>query len=186
MSTTHDHTAHAPSGRVAGDLADLWVHRHHLPADVLRSLADIWLCATAARLPQASPDRFWEDDADFYAGHDTVSCSLRHPGHRPGSAPPVDPHAAVDAVFARRHRLSAGELYAVQRIWCCAGAAQWGEPHERFWDLDLDGLLRAHDSAMCESPTPFDEVGDLLSGADGRDGARRAAAPTTGEREAER
>ena len=52
---------------------------------------------------------------------------------------------------------------AVQRIWCCAGAAQWGRPHERFWDLDLDGLLRAHGTAMCESPTPFDEAGDLLS-----------------------
>lgn len=43
-----------------------------------------------------------------------------------------------------------------QQIWCCASAAQWGEPHEQFWELDLAELLRTHDTAACDDPDPWD------------------------------
>ncbi|ALE86606.1 hypothetical protein [Pseudonocardia sp. HH130629-09] len=160
MSTPHGSTVYpAPPATLPADLSELWVHRHLLPADVLRTLADVWICASAVRMPAVAPDRFWDDDPGFFARHDTVTCSLRTAlPDRPGTAgprPPLppDPHAAVDQVFARRHRLTAGELFTVQRCWCCASAAQWGAPHERFWTLDLDGadLLSTHDIADCES-----------------------------------
>lgn len=162
MSTPPGSTAYptAPPA-LPVDVGDLWVHRHLLPADILRTLADIWICASAARMPAVAPDRFWDDDPGFYARHDTVDCSLRGPLRpRPGDAAPrpqpqlrPDLYAAVDQVFARRHRLTPGELFAVQRCWCCASAAQWDAPHERFWELDLDGhdLLTTHDIADCES-----------------------------------
>lgn len=68
-----------------------------------------------------------------------------------------EPHEAVDQAFARRPRFSPGELLAVQQqIWCCASAAQWGEPHEQFWELDLAELLRTHDTAACDDPDPWD------------------------------
>lgn len=157
MSTTNGSRARraAVSG-LPPDLTRLWAERHFLPTDVLRSLADIWICASAVRMPQTPPDRFWDDDPHLFAAHDTVSCSLRRPAHsQPGLPLGPEPHEAVDQVFARRHRLSPGELLAVQQIWCCASGAQWNEPHEQFWELDLAELLSTHDTAACDDPDPW-------------------------------
>jgi hypothetical protein len=49
----------------------LFAQRHDLPPDVLRSLADIWVCASAARYGEPH-EPFWED-AEF-TGHDLAAC----------------------------------------------------------------------------------------------------------------
>jgi hypothetical protein len=49
----------------------LFRERHRLPSDVLRSLAGIWTCASAARYGEPH-ERFWEDE-DF-TGHDPAAC----------------------------------------------------------------------------------------------------------------
>jgi hypothetical protein len=50
----------------------LFEHRHHLDPDVLRSLRDIWDCASAARYGE--PYETWDTDPEFYATHDTAEC----------------------------------------------------------------------------------------------------------------
>jgi hypothetical protein len=50
----------------------LFARRHHLGPDVLRSLQDIWACASAARY--GGPYEAWDFDPEFYATHDTTEC----------------------------------------------------------------------------------------------------------------
>lgn len=146
------HSAVPPAGSTdCPELSALWTARHNLPADVVRSLADIWTCGSAARMPEIEPDRFWDDDPDFYARHDTAACSWSRPTHPATDQPMLDPYVAVEHLFTRRHRLTTGELFAIQHVWCCASAAQWGGPHERFWE-DFAELLADHDIAECEDP----------------------------------
>ena len=60
--------------------------RHHLPSDILRSLGDIWFCASAARFGQPY-EPFWkEQDAAAYAAHNTAECEDEndHPEWGPG------------------------------------------------------------------------------------------------------
>jgi hypothetical protein len=62
----------------------LAAHRHELAPDVLRSLADIWSCGSAARYGAAA-EKFWLDDdgqdnAAFYGEHDVAGCE----GHGAG------------------------------------------------------------------------------------------------------
>jgi hypothetical protein len=48
-------------------------HRHRLTPDALRSLQDIWACASAALYGE--PYETWfTDDPEFYATHDTAEC----------------------------------------------------------------------------------------------------------------
>jgi hypothetical protein len=51
--------------------------RHRLAPDVLRSLADIWTCGSAARYHEPH-ERFWDDPAVF-TGHDTAGCEEDDP-----------------------------------------------------------------------------------------------------------
>lgn len=60
----------------------LFRHRHNLAPDVLRSLADIWSCASAARYGEPH-EEFWTALAEegFYGTHDTAECeSVRMDG----------------------------------------------------------------------------------------------------------
>lgn len=50
----------------------LFAERHNLGPDVLRSIRDIWHCASAARY--AGPYAAWEYGPDLYADHDTAEC----------------------------------------------------------------------------------------------------------------
>jgi hypothetical protein len=51
----------------------LFRNRHHLTPDVLRSLQDIYLCASAARYGQAYESQ-WVDAPVFYSEHDVADC----------------------------------------------------------------------------------------------------------------
>ncbi|MBW0106055.1 hypothetical protein [Pseudonocardia sp. KRD291] len=62
---------------------------------------------------------------------------------------------AVERIFERRHQLTGGEVLALQEAWCCASAARWGAPYERFWEFDLDAELAEHDLTECEDPDPW-------------------------------
>jgi len=53
-------------------VAVLFAARHTLPSDVLRSLQDIWICASAARFGE--PYEGWEVDAQAYRDHNVVAC----------------------------------------------------------------------------------------------------------------
>jgi hypothetical protein len=46
--------------------------RHQLPPDVLRSLASIWVCGSAARF-QAPHEEFWSD-RELFTEHDVHTC----------------------------------------------------------------------------------------------------------------
>jgi hypothetical protein len=50
----------------------LFAERHNLGPDVLRSIQDIWHCASAARYGE--PYEAWEYGPEFYADHDTAKC----------------------------------------------------------------------------------------------------------------
>jgi hypothetical protein len=50
----------------------LFRERHRLAPDILRSLQDIWNCASAARYGEPCED--WAYGTEFYAGHDTADC----------------------------------------------------------------------------------------------------------------
>jgi hypothetical protein len=50
----------------------LFAERHNLSPDALRSLRDIWDCASAARYGE--PYEPWEFDPEFYAAHDAAEC----------------------------------------------------------------------------------------------------------------
>ena len=53
----------------------LWRCRHSLAPDVLRTLADIWTCASAARYGEPY-ERWWEgnDEDAAYSNHDVPKC----------------------------------------------------------------------------------------------------------------
>src|SRR5581483_7664097 len=44
-------------------------HRHHLTPDILRTIQDIWVCASAARYG-APYETGWAEDPDAYRDHD--------------------------------------------------------------------------------------------------------------------
>lgn len=58
--------------------------RHQLPPDILRSLAGIWCCASAAKYGEPY-EPFWEDFAEAYGGHLTPECEDEndHPDRSP-------------------------------------------------------------------------------------------------------
>jgi hypothetical protein len=68
----------APQHPVYEAVNTLFTFRHSLTPDVLRSLADIWVCASAARW--GKPYETWwldMDDpevADMYTGQDVAEC----------------------------------------------------------------------------------------------------------------
>lgn len=60
-----------PTVREAADV--LFRERHRIDADIIRTLADIWACASAAAYGE--PHETWfTDDPAFYAAHDTAAC----------------------------------------------------------------------------------------------------------------
>lgn len=61
-----------PAPTVQDALDVLFASRHQLAPDALRSLRDIWDCASAARYGQ--PYEPWDYDPEFYATHDTAEC----------------------------------------------------------------------------------------------------------------
>ncbi|WP_226366933.1 hypothetical protein [Pseudonocardia sp. ICBG162] len=147
------HTSVTPDPAATSvELRSLCADRHYLPPDVLRTLADIWLCATAIRWPGTPPHRFFDYHLEFFDQHDTARCEHHRDAGDP--PPPTTPeqvlsiYDAVARLFERRHRLAYGELRLVEQIWCCASAARYGAPHERFWD-DLDEQLADHDLTEC-------------------------------------
>ncbi|MBN9758875.1 hypothetical protein Ae406Ps2_3009c [Pseudonocardia sp. Ae406_Ps2] len=70
----------------AADL--LFEMRHHLTPDVIRTLAEVWTCASAARYG-APQERFWEPDTagDPFADHDTFSCEDEDENRPPAPVP---------------------------------------------------------------------------------------------------
>ncbi len=54
----------------------LFARRHRLAPDVLRSLADIWVCASAARYG-APAEEFWSDP-ELFTGHDLAECAAEN------------------------------------------------------------------------------------------------------------
>lgn len=68
-STEHEH----PEAGIYGAVETLFRHRHHLAPDVLRSLASIWVCASAARYG-APHETFWLEDEAAYSEHDVAEC----------------------------------------------------------------------------------------------------------------
>lgn len=52
----------------------LFAHRHTLPPDVLRSMQDIWTCASAARSGEPFEVRTWAEIRAEIAAHDTAAC----------------------------------------------------------------------------------------------------------------
>lgn len=73
--TPVDDTAAQDPVLVAADL--LFEVRHELPPDVMRTLADVWTCASAARYGEPH-ERFWEPDeelGDPFSDHDTAECA---------------------------------------------------------------------------------------------------------------
>jgi len=75
------------TGAVYEAINVLYVHRHSLPTDVLRSMQSIYLCASAARYG-ALHEVGWLDEDEFradYGDHDSAQCEaedgeLRHSG----------------------------------------------------------------------------------------------------------
>jgi NTP pyrophosphatase (non-canonical NTP hydrolase) len=62
----------------------LYRYRHHLTPDLLRSLAYIWVCGSAARYGE--PYETWQfEDLDLYRTHDTAQC---HADDDTGPCPP--------------------------------------------------------------------------------------------------
>lgn len=154
--TPTDRIPHTPVTPVppptSPELRGLWTNRHYLPPDVLRTLAEIWLCATAIHWPGSPPNRFWDNVPEVFTRHDTTYCEHHREAGDP--SPPTSPaqalpvYEATTVLFERRHRLDPGELRLLERIWCCASAARYGAPHERFWD-DLDEQLTDHNLTEC-------------------------------------
>lgn len=60
---------------VYGAVAVLYKARHDLPNDILRSLADIWVCGSAARFGEPY-ERFWETNVEEFSTHDTARCEV--------------------------------------------------------------------------------------------------------------
>jgi NTP pyrophosphatase (non-canonical NTP hydrolase) len=53
--------------------AVLYLHRHRLSPDMLRTIQDLWVCASAARY--GGPfETGWADDPDAYSEHDVREC----------------------------------------------------------------------------------------------------------------
>jgi len=55
----------------------LFLHRHSLPADVLRSMQSIYLCASAAQYGEPY-ERGWLDEEEI-ASHDLSECETDNP-----------------------------------------------------------------------------------------------------------
>ncbi len=68
----------------------------------------------------------------------------------------TDPaYAAASVLFRARHQLPPDLLRTLADIWTCGSAAGYGEPHERFWELNDDAdFYVAHDVEMCETSPP--------------------------------
>lgn len=62
----------------------LYVMRHHLSSDAIRSLQGIYRCAAAARYGQPHETGWVEDDPAFYVTHDVTECEA--PEDHPGAA----------------------------------------------------------------------------------------------------
>ena len=65
----------SPADPIGDAVNTVWLYRHHLPTDALRTLADAWSCASAAHHGEPY-EPFWQFDEedDFYATHDTEEC----------------------------------------------------------------------------------------------------------------
>lgn len=57
-------------------------------------------------------------------------------------------YAAVEVLYAARHRLDPDVLRSLAGIYVCASAARYHEPYEAFWE---DADWAAHDTAECEA-----------------------------------
>lgn len=56
----------------------LFRDRHSLASDIIRSLGDIWACASAAAYGEPA-ETWFTDDPEFYAAHDTATCEADSP-----------------------------------------------------------------------------------------------------------
>ena len=75
----------APEAALADAIDVLYRHRHELDPSALRSLQDIWACASAARYGQPYETWFTED-AEFFATHDTAACETENDEQADGDA----------------------------------------------------------------------------------------------------
>jgi hypothetical protein len=78
----------APADPVYAVVEVLAAYRHSLTPDVLRSLADIWVCASAARWGEPY-ETWWLDLADpevaaLYSEHDVAGCEADDGQAAPG------------------------------------------------------------------------------------------------------
>ena len=69
---------HDPADPITEALDILFYARHHLEPDTLRSLQNIYLCASAARYGEPH-EAGWVEDAEFYATHDVAECEAPPP-----------------------------------------------------------------------------------------------------------
>lgn len=58
-------------------VAVLFAARHTLAPDILRSLQDIWACASAARYGEPY-ESWWLEDLDAYRDHDVAACEAEN------------------------------------------------------------------------------------------------------------
>jgi hypothetical protein len=66
----------------------LFANRHTLPNDVLRSLANIWICASAARFGEPYETYWWDADSPRFRDHDVPRCEAGLPSHDVKNEPP--------------------------------------------------------------------------------------------------
>lgn len=77
--------------------AVLYRHRHRLSPDILRTIQDVWVCASAARYGEPF-ETGWAEDPTAYRDHDVADCEADDSGidldgatgNCPQTSPPVD------------------------------------------------------------------------------------------------
>lgn len=81
----------------------LFAKRHSLPNDVLRSLAGIWICASAARFGEPYEDAWPDADSPRYRNHDVERCEAGLPStdvkYEPLPPPVVGPDGLEEPPF---------------------------------------------------------------------------------------
>jgi hypothetical protein len=73
--------------------AVLYRHRHRLSPDILRTIQEVWVCASAARYGEPY-ETWWVEDLDAYSDHDVAECEADDAGIDFHGAASVSPQTA--------------------------------------------------------------------------------------------